>query len=555
MERGRIAAALRPPICVRTSSAPKEAAFYVLDKALEATYTARVQSLHYGPVQMDQNEPVPAVRMHRIVKRFGRVIANDEADFEAAAGEIHALVGQNGAGKSTLMKILAGYHHADSGLMQVGGLPVSLQGPRRARQLGIGMVYQDFMLIDRLSALENLILNCGDTGLGLGRRHVQRKAAEISQRYGFRLPLRRRVGRLSAGQKQQVEILRLLCQDARILILDEPTSYVGPAETEALFETLGALKAQGTCVIFISHKLAEVCRLADRITVMRSGRCAGAIPVAGTTEEALTRMVVGHVPAILREKTEPPRDEAALKVEKIVTRARHTRQKPVSFTIRKGEIFGIAGVAGSGQDELIEAILGVRPPRRGSIRCCNRNVTGRPLRGLRDMVVAYISAEADRYGLVGRMPLWENVLLGRLHDDSLVHRLTIKRRSARMEALRLMRRYEVASRSARIAAADLSGGNRQKFASARELARQSDLIIAEQPARGLDASAVNIVYNELLAQRSRGSAVLLISYDLDEIFALCDRVGVMFDGALVRTADIKEATPAQVGRWMLGSSD
>jgi simple sugar transport system ATP-binding protein len=487
-----------------------------------------------------------AVALRGIVKRFPGVVANDGVDFEAARGEVHALLGENGAGKSTLSHVLTGLYRPDAGTIELHGEPVEFHSPREAIEAGVCMVHQHFRLVEPFTVAENVIL--GDTR-GAGRsfriepRAVERKVRELGERYGLPVDPRAKVWQLSVGEQQRVEILKALYQEARILILDEPTAVLTPQEAETLFVTLRHMAAEGRTVVFISHKLHEVLAVADRVTVLRAGRTIATVPAAGATPQSLAALMVGReVEGVRRRSRGAAREDVALELEDVW--ADGDRGAPalrgVSLAVRAGEIVAVAGVAGNGQRELAEAITGLRPITEGTIRA------GRKLRGgdPREAIAAGIAhVPEDRLGtgVAPSLSIAMNVALKSYRHRSAGPLLRL--RHMRDHAAEMIRRYDVKAPGPHTEARKLSGGNLQKVVLAREFSGEPRVLVAASPTRGLDVSAIETVHTYLVEAADAGVGVLLISEDLDEILALADRVVVIYEGRLSEArepADVEE---------------
>ncbi|HEY8393421.1 MAG TPA: ABC transporter ATP-binding protein [Thermaerobacter sp.] len=495
-----------------------------------------------------------------ITKRFPGLIANDRISFAVRPGEIHAIVGENGAGKSTLMKILAGLYEPDEGEIRLRGRPVRLRGPRHAAQLGIGMVHQHFMLIPRFTVTENVILGSEPgSGARLDLAAARTRVRELAQRYRLDIDPDAPVSRLSVGQQQRVEILKVLYRGAEILILDEPTAVLVPQEVEELFHHLRELRQQGKTVLFISHKLDEVLAIADRITVLRRGRVVGTVDAREATKPRLAEMMVGR--PVLFELERPPatgagEDEPLLALHDVTCRdgARAVLER-VSLTVRPGEIYAIAGVEGNGQAELVEVITGLRIPDEGRVELLGADVTRWSVDRRRRAGLAVIPEDRHRQALVLPMSLWENALLGRHRHPAWRRGPFFRPATIRAHVAREVARFDVRTPSLDVPAASLSGGNQQKLVLARELSQEPRVIVAAQPTRGLDVGAIEFVWSRLLEARARGLGVLLISADLEEILALADRIGVIARGRLVGELARSEATAEALGRMMLAGGE
>lgn len=495
-----------------------------------------------------------------ITKRFGPVVANDDISFVARKGEVHALIGENGAGKSTLMSILAGLYRPDAGELRIGGRPVSFRSPGDAIEAGIGMVYQHFMLVDSFTVAENFVLGLPATGMALNLDEAERKLVDYSRRYGLEVDPKATIWQLSVGEQQRVEIIRLLIRGATILVFDEPTAILTPQESADLLQTMRALAAEGFCVIFISHKLGEVEAVADRITVLRHGAVVDTVGAGITDRAALARMMVGReLAAALLDDGEGDSGKQAgsvtLEVEALLAMSdkRLPALRGISFQVRAGETFGIAGVAGNGQRELAEVITGLRPATGGRVLLKGVSVTNASPRAIARAGVAHVPEDRLGDGLVGPLDLSSNTIMRIYHRNPIARGPMLMKRTIVRFADRLIREYEVnpADHSARLR--DLSGGNQQKLLIARELAGQPAAIVAVHPTRGVDVGAAEAIHGVLRAQRARGAATLLISEDLDELLALCDRIAVIYEGRLMGIVTPREADPETLGLMMAGS--
>ncbi len=492
----------------------------------------------------------PLVVLEGITKRFPGVVANDRVDLTLEAGEIHALIGENGAGKSTLMRVLYGLYPPDDGRILVEGEPVRIASPRDAIARGIGMVHQHFVLVDRFTVAENVVLGA-EGGVLVDLEAAGRRIRELAESYGFRVDPDARVEDLSVGEEQRVEIVKALYRGVDLLILDEPTAVLTPAETQELFANLRRLKGDGKAVVFISHKLDEVLAIADRITVLRRGAVVGQTTPAEATKERLAEMMVGRPVLFRLEKPAVSIGEPVLRVEELRV---GTKVHGVDLEVRAGEILGIAGVEGNGQRELTEALIGLRAPAAGRILVDGEDVAGRRVADIRARGVAYVPEDRHERGLVLDMTLWENAVLGKQERREYTRglgRLLIK--PIKELAARLVRRFDVRARGIGVEAATLSGGNQQKLILARELEGAPRLLIASQPTRGLDVGAIEFVWRTILEQKAAGRAVLLVSAELDEIYALSDRIVTMYEGRI--TGEYAPDAPAEeVGVGMLGGT-
>ncbi|HEX4518502.1 MAG TPA: ABC transporter ATP-binding protein [Gaiellaceae bacterium] len=498
----------------------------------------------------------PVLELRGITKRYPGIIADDHVDFDLRRGEVHALLGENGAGKSTLMNIVYGLTKPDEGEILVRGEVVSFSSASDSIAHGIGMVHQHFMLIPVMTVAENIVLAVEPTHLGLlDERGANERVREISQRFGLAVDPAQTVEQISVGQQQRVEILKALYRNADILILDEPTAVLTPQEAGELFAIVRALTAQGTAVIFISHKLNEVLEIADRITVLRRGKRIDTVSSEGATEDSLARMMVGRDVLLRVDKTAATPGDVALRLEDVhVTDDRGLEQvRGVSLDVRRGEIVAIAGVDGNGQSELVEAIAGLRQMTSGTIAVGGVTIQGHTTaRKMLDAGIGHIPEDRHRRGLVLDFSLAENIAL---HDynkppDARYGWLFPRRLVER--AQKLIVEFDVRGGGPLTAARGLSGGNQQKVVIAREVSRNPRLLIAAQPTRGLDVGAIEYVHRRLVAERDAGYAILLISLELDEVLSLADRILVVYEGQIVGEHGA-DASEAEIGLEMLGA--
>ncbi|MDI6893869.1 MAG: ABC transporter ATP-binding protein [Bacillota bacterium] len=495
------------------------------------------------------------LELREVTKRFPGVVANDHISLEIDRGEIYALVGENGAGKSTLMKVLAGLYQPDAGEIRLDGRRVVIDSPRRAIELGIGMVHQHFMLIPRFPVLENIVLGSEPARAGVLReRDARRLVEDLCRRYEFALDVGARVGDLSVGQQQRVEILKVLYRGAEILILDEPTAVLAPQEVRELFLNLCNLREQGKTIIFISHKLDEVLEIADRISVLRRGVLVGTVRREETGRAELAHMMVGRPVLFELSRGSYRPGEDCLVVEDLTVSGpgRRPAVRGVSLRVRAGEIYGIAGIEGNGQSELVEALTGLRRASGGRILVHGHPVGDGKVRGMREQGLAHIPEDRQRRGLILAMTVWENGILGLHRSLPFARRGWLQVAPIRKHAQSLVREFDIRLPGLDIPVRNVSGGNQQKLILARELGREPTLIVASQPTRGLDIGATEFVRQQLLRARDRGRAVLLVSADLEEVLSLSDRVGVMYNGELVAEFRPDQVTPEEIGRYMLG---
>jgi simple sugar transport system ATP-binding protein len=496
---------------------------------------------------------VPAVELIGIDKRFGPVHANRNVHLAILPGTIHGIVGENGAGKSTLMNILYGYYEADRGTIRVEGEERQIHSPQDAIRAGIGMVHQHFMLVEPFTVLENLLLGAeGGLTLAEGAARARSEIAHLEREYGLEVDLDARVADLPVGVQQRVEILKALFRGARILILDEPTGALTPQEAEHLFRILRNLRDQGRTVVLITHKLREIVAVTDNVSVMRRGEMVAHRRTAETSTEELAELMVGRK-VLLRVDKGPARPGApVLEVDHLVVRdgAGIARVKGISFTVRAGEIVGIAGVAGNGQSELLEALAGIRPIAAGRIAIKGRAVSAVP--HARTHGLGHVPEDRLRMGLVPEFAAYENAILGYQLDPEYSQHGILDRGGIIGICLRWMRGYDVRPGDALLKARSFSGGNQQKLVLARELEHQPDLLLVGQPTRGVDIGAIEFIHRRLIAMRDAGKAVLLVSVELDEIMSLSDRILVMFDGTITGELDAAEADERQIGLLMAG---
>jgi len=477
-----------------------------------------------------------AVNMRGITKRFGSMTANDHIDFQVEQGEIHCLLGENGAGKSTLMNVLFGLHCPDEGCVEIAGQLIPALTPRLAYGLGIGMVHQHFMLINHLTCLENIILGNEPGNVVIDRKRARNQVQQLSDQYHFNIELDALVCDLSVGMKQRVEILKTLYRGASIIILDEPTAVLTPIEADQLLAILKDMRAQGKTIIFITHKLKETLTVADRITILRGGKSVALLEADAATPETLARLMVGHDVVFEIEKPENPQGEAVLKVEDI--RLLPNAQSTVSFTVHAGEIFGIAGVEGNGQQQLEQIIMGLLRPKSGRILYQKTNLLELSQRARRKLRIAYIPSDRLKQAILPHVSLQENFLLSNQYNPQYVKAGLIQVKQLKDSTQRFMQQFDVRATSAQQEAGSLSGGNQQKFVLAREVSKNPQFVLACQPVRGLDIGAIKYIHSVLLKLRSEGAAILLISAELSDIFQLSDTVGVLYKGELM---DIRKA--------------
>jgi general nucleoside transport system ATP-binding protein len=503
----------------------------------------------------ERDSAAPEVKLTGIGKRFPGVIANHDVDVTIRPATVHALIGENGAGKSTLMKILYGVQRPDDGTILVNGQERVFKSPSDAIAVGIGMVFQHFMLADNLTALENVVLGAEKLH-GIGD-DASREFTAISERYGFGLRPDVLVERLGVADRQRLEILKVLYRGAKVIILDEPTAVLVPQEVDALFENLRDLREHGYSVLFISHKLDEVLAIADDITVMRRGTTVGEAVPDQVTKRQLAEMMVGsELPSPeVTERTVTDVVELSLHDVTLTDEFGRNLLTEISLEIHRGEVLGIAGVEGNGQAELVETVMGMRDASSGTIRLGDRDVTQWDTRRLREAGIAYIPEDRHRYGLLLDSPLWENRILGHQTRAPSAAGPWIDRGGAREDTERIVREYDVRTPGIDTLARALSGGNQQKLIVGREMSSSPVVLIAAHPTRGVDVGAQAAIWEHIKRARRDGLAVLLISADLDELIGLSDRIEVILRGRLVGSFDPARVTPQDLGAAMTGGGE
>jgi len=496
-----------------------------------------------------------AVRVVGVTKRFPGVVANSDVTFAVRSGTIHALVGENGAGKSTLMKILYGVQRPDEGSIEINGVPVNLHSPADAIAQGVGMVFQHFQLADNFTVLENVVLGAEKLhGIGAAARA---EVVRISQSFGFDLDPDELVETLGVGERQRVEILKVLYRGAKIIILDEPTAVLVPQEVDQLFANLRELKAQGNTLLFISHKLDEVRAIADEITVIRRGTTVGTVLPGEVTSRQLAELMVGsELPSpSTQESTVTDRVTLALADVEVRDEVGRVLLEHIDLTVHAGEVLGIAGVEGNGQTELVETVLGMLKPTRGRISLAEEDITAWPTSRRRESGIGVIPEDRQRHGLLLDAPLWENRILGHQTRSPSVKGAWINRGGAREDSERIVKDYDVRTPGIDTNARALSGGNQQKFIVGREMSGDPVLLVAAHPTRGVDVGAQAAIWDHIRAARRGGLAVLLISADLDELIGLSDSIKVLLRGRFVGDFDPQTVTPQQLGTAMTGAGE
>ena len=500
------------------------------------------------------------VEMRDIVKMFGSFKANDGINLKVYKGEIHAILGENGAGKSTLMNVLYGLLQPTSGQIFINGKPVHIDSPNKAIELGIGMVHQHFMLVQPFTVTENIILG-SEPMKSMGRvdmKAARAKVAEISERYGLNVNPDAKIEDISVGMQQRAEILKVLYRGAEILILDEPTSSLTPQEILELVEIMHNLTREGKSIILITHKLKEIKESADSCTIIRQGRYIDTVRVADVTEHDLASMMVGRNVEFTVEKADIQPGEVALKVEDL--HAKDSRDveivRGLNLQVRRGEIVGIAGIDGNGQTELVEVLTGLRKATGGKIMMDGHDAYNKTPRELFDMGISSIPADRQKHGLVLDYPVEDNLILQNVDEQPFSKRGALRRKPIREHAQKLIDKFDIRPRGCETRkAGELSGGNQQKVIIAREVTNDKDLLIAVNPTRGLDVGAIEYVHRYIVEQRNKGKAVLLVSFELDEIMSLSDRIDVIFEGKIVHSIPGHEANEKTLGLMMAGGGE
>ncbi|RBI61148.1 heme ABC transporter ATP-binding protein [halophilic archaeon] len=499
----------------------------------------------------------PTVHLDGITKRFPGVVANDDVDLVVERGTVHALLGENGAGKTTLMNVLYGLYQPTEGTVRVDGEPRTFESPRDAIDAGIGMIHQHFMLVDTMTVAENIVLGNEPRkwgGLAVDHGRAREQVVELSERYGFDVSPDARVEDVGVGVQQRVEILKALYRGADVLILDEPTAVLTPQEVEDLFAVLEELTDQGKTIIFITHKLGEAMHAADEITVLRDGENVGSVAAAEATREDLAELMVGREVILEADKEERVPGDVVLSVDDLTVtdETGHERVSDVSFDVREGEVFGIAGVDGNGQTELVEAVTGMQTPDGGRVVFDGEDVTARSRREHIERGMAYVPEDRQEEGLVMEFDLVENSLLGNQHTEPYAENDRIDWETTRDHVDDLVEEYDVRPRNVDAEAHSLSGGNQQKFVVGREFRRDPSLVVASHPTRGVDIGSIEFIHDRLLELRQQGKAVLLVSSKLDEVRTLSDRLGVLHGGEVADVVDPESVTEEQLGMLMAG---
>ena len=497
------------------------------------------------------------IEMLHITKEFPGIVANDDITLQLRRGEIHALLGENGAGKSTLMSVLFGLYQPEKGEIRKNGQVVKINDPNDATALGIGMVHQHFKLIDVFTVLDNIILGAETTKLGfLQKKEARKKVQALSERYGLKVDLDAKVEDITVGMQQRVEILKMLYRDNEILIFDEPTAVLTPQEIDELMDIMREFAKEGKSILFISHKLNEIMAVSDRVTVLRKGKYIGTVDTKDTDKQALSNMMVGR-PVQLEVVKEPAKPgDVVLQVEDLTVPSHlHKRNavNHVSFEVRAGEILCIAGIDGNGQSELIYGLTGLEKTSHGKVTLCGKDISHASIHR-RGENMSHIPEDRHKHGLVLDFTLEQNLVLQKYREPRFQHSGFIDRGAVRQYAQQLIEQYDVRSGQGPVTIArSMSGGNQQKAIIAREVDRDLPLIVAVQPTRGLDVGAIEYIHSQLVAERDKGKAVLLVSLELDEVMSLSDRILVMYEGEIVGELDPKATTVQELGLYMAGA--
>jgi len=496
------------------------------------------------------------IEMLNIRKEFPGIVANDNVTLQLKKGEIHALLGENGAGKSTLMNVLFGLYQPEQGEIRVKGKPVHITSPNVANDLGIGMVHQHFMLVDPFTVTENIILGKEPTNAGkINLKNASKKVRELSVKYHLSVDPDAKIADISVGMQQRVEILKTLYRGADILIFDEPTAVLTPQEIKELIAIMKALIKEGKSIILITHKLKEIMEVCDRVTVIRKGRGIDTLDVRDTNPNELASLMVGRDVVFKTEKIVAKPTDIVLEVKNIEVKDSRgiSAVKNLSLSVRAGEIIGIAGVDGNGQSELIEALTGLRKISAGTIKLNGKEIQNQRPRKVTEAGVGHIPEDRHKHGLVLDYSIGENIVLQTYYQEPYSKKGVLNSKKIFEKARKVIKEYDVRTPSEYTPARSLSGGNQQKAIIGREVDRNPDLLIAAQPTRGLDVGAIEFIHKRLIEQRDTGKAILLISFELDEIMNVSDKIAVIYEGEIVAIVDPKKATEQELGLLMAGS--
>lgn len=498
------------------------------------------------------------IEMLNIRKQFGDFVANDNITLQLKKGEIHALLGENGAGKSTLMNVLFGLYQPEAGTIRVRGKEVKITDPNVANKLGIGMVHQHFMLVENFTVTENIILGSEPTSFGtINIKDASKKVQALSQQYSLNVDPNAKIQDISVGMQQRVEILKTLYRGADILIFDEPTASLTPQEITELMHIMKRLIEEGKSIILITHKLKEIMEVSDRVTVIRKGKGIGTVTTAETDPKGLAELMVGRQVVFKTEKKEPNPKDVVLQIDSLQVADNRgiDKVKGLNLTVRAGEIVGIAGIDGNGQSELIEAITGLRKVKNGKITLNGKDITNLKPRKITESGIGHIPQDRHKHGLVLDFPVGHNIALQTYYQKPISKSGVIDYKKVNEIARKIIEEYDVRSGEGEMSIArSLSGGNQQKAIIGREISRNPDLLIAALPTRGLDVGAIEFIHRRLIEQRDNGKAVLLISFELDEVMNVSDRIAVIYDGSIIDTVLPKETNEQELGLLMAGQS-
>ncbi len=499
------------------------------------------------------------VEMLHIRKEFPGIVANDDITIQLKKGEIHALLGENGAGKSTLMNVLFGLYQPEKGEIRVNGEKVNITNPNIANDLGIGMVHQHFMLVDTFTVTQNIILGSEPTKKSgkINLKKAEKEVQELSDRYGLKVDPAAKISDISVGMQQRAEILKTLYRGAEVLIFDEPTAVLTPQEINELIEIMRSLIKEGKSIILITHKLKEIMEVCDRCTVIRKGKGITTVDVKDSNVTELASLMVGRDVSFKTDKLAAEPKEVVLKIDNLFIKDSRKVDlvKGLNLELRAGEIVGIAGVDGNGQSELIEAITGLVKSESGTIKLNNKDITNMTPRKVTESGVGHIPQDRHKYGLVLDYPIGENMVLQTYYQKPFSKGGVLNFKAIYQKATKLIKEYDVRTPSEHTKARALSGGNQQKAIISREVDRSPDLLIAAQPTRGLDVGAIEFIHRKLIEERDKGKAVLLVSFELDEIMDVSDRIAVMFDGRIVANVKPEETNEQELGLLMAGSTE
>lgn len=503
---------------------------------------------------MDPNTVV--IEMKKIVKKFGDFTANDHVNLTVHKGEVHAILGENGAGKSTLMNVLYGLYRPTSGTIAINGREVVLTSPKHAIELGIGMVHQHFMLIQPFTVTENIVLGVEPKkGIVLDKAEARKRVVELSEKYGMKVDPDAKIEDISVGMQQRVEILKVLYRGADTLILDEPTASLTPQEIDELMEIIRNLTADGKSVILITHKLKEITACSDYCTIIRAGKYIQTVKVGEVDENKLAALMVGRDVNFVVDKQEQKPGETALEVKDLHAKDYRNVEilKGLNLNVRKGEIVGLAGVDGNGQTELVEILTGLKKAESGQITMLGQDVFNKTPKEIFDAGISSIPADRQKHGLILDFSIEDNMILQHFDKEPFSKKGILNRKEIRANATELMEKFDVRPRNSEAKpAGTLSGGNQQKVIIAREVTNDKDLLIAVNPTRGLDVGAIEFVHKYIVEQRNKGRAVLLVSFELDEIMSLSDRIEVIFDGQIIGSVNGRDADEKELGFMMAG---